>query len=153
MTTPVTGMFRGLWTTATAYTHGDVVTYNGVDYSTLTAHTSGGSFDATKFQGPDFVGDITGEGNIALGTLGKSLRVKEGTNGCMGTATLNGTTAVVVATTAVTATSRIQLTTNVPGGTVATPYVYDRTAGTSFSIKSTGGSDTSTVAWVIFEPA
>jgi hypothetical protein len=71
----------------------------------------------------------------------------------MGTATLNSTTAVLVATTAVTANSRIFLTTQAPAGTaIGTPYVSARTAGTSFQMKSTGTSDTSTVAWMIVEP-
>ena len=61
--------------------------------------------------------------------------------------------AVTVTTSAVTATSRILLTINTPGGTPASPYVFTRTAGTSFQIKSTGASDTSTVAWFIVEPA
>lgn len=91
--------------------------------------------------------------DFAIATAGRGLRVAEGTNAKMGTATLNGTTAVTVSTTAVTATSRIYLTINTPGGTPASPYVFTRTAGTSFQIKSTGASDTSTVAWMIVEPA
>lgn len=90
---------------------------------------------------------------IVLGTAGGGLQVKEGANACLGTATLNGTTAVVVNTTKVTATSRIMLTINTPGGTPASPYVSTRVAGTSFSVKSTGASDTSVVAWHIIEPA
>ena len=95
----------------------------------------------------------TADSDIIIGLAGKGLRVKEGSNAKMGTATLNGTTAVTVSTTAVTATSRILLTINTPGGTPASPYVFTRTAGTSFQIKSTGASDTSVVAWVILEPA
>lgn len=95
----------------------------------------------------------TTDSDIIIGLAGKGLRVKEGTNAKMGTATLNGTTAVTVTTSAVTATSRILLTINTPGGTPASAYVFTRTAGTSFQIKSTGASDTSTVAWFIVEPA
>jgi hypothetical protein len=95
----------------------------------------------------------TADSDIIIGLAGKGLRVKEGTGAKMGTATLNGTTAVTVTTAAVTATSRILLTINTPGGTPASPYVFARTAGTSFQIKSTGASDTSTVAWMIVEPA
>jgi hypothetical protein len=152
MTSPVTGVFRGAWTTATAYLPGDVVTYLGVEYATSTAHTSTGSFDSTKFTTPAYAGDLSASGNVTLDTLGKSLRVKEGSNACMGTAVMNGTTAVVVATTAVTASSRIFVTINTPGGTPGSPYVFTRTAGTSFSLKSQA-SDTSTVAWLIVEPA
>jgi hypothetical protein len=91
--------------------------------------------------------------DLAIKTIGKGLRVAEGTNAKMGTAVLNGTTAVTITTTAVTASSRIMLTINTPGGTPASPYVFTRTAGTSFQVKSTGASDTSTIAWLILEPA
>ena len=83
--------------------------------------------------------------------LGMPLSVPEGSNARMGTATLNGTTAVTVATTAVTAKSRIFLTIQTPGGTPASPYVSAITAGVSFAVKSTGGSDTSTVAWFLID--
>jgi hypothetical protein len=94
----------------------------------------------------------TPDSDLIVGLAGKGLRVKEGTNAKMGTAVLNGTTAVTVSTTAVTANSRIFLTIQTPGGTPGSPYVSARTAGTSFQIKS-GASDTSTVAWFIVEPA
>ncbi|MFI6491228.1 glycosyl hydrolase family 28-related protein [Streptomyces sp. NPDC050564] len=96
----------------------------------------------------------TTDSDVIIGLAGKGLRVKEGTNAKMGTATLNGTTAVVISTTAVTATSRIFLTIQTPNaGTAASPYVSARTAGTSFSVKSTAAGDASTVAWMIIEPA
>lgn len=40
---------RGAWAAATAYKQLDIVTYNNGSYVCKTAHTSGGSFDATKF--------------------------------------------------------------------------------------------------------
>jgi hypothetical protein len=93
------------------------------------------------------------DSDLVAGLAGKGLRVKEGTNAKMGTLTLNGATAVPVPTTAVTATSRIFLTIQAPGGTPAgIAYVSARTAGTSFSVKGVAG-DTSTVAWLIVEPA
>lgn len=91
--------------------------------------------------------------DLRIATLGRGLKVKEGANAKMGTAVLNGTTEVTVPTTAVTANSRILLTINAPGGTVGAPYVSSRVAGTSFGIKSTAVGDTSTVAWMIVEPA
>ncbi|CAM5698046.1 glycosyl hydrolase family 28-related protein [Streptomyces aurantiogriseus] len=93
------------------------------------------------------------DSDIVAGLAGKGLRVKEGTNAKMGTLTLNGTTAVTVPTTAVTTTSRIFLTIQSPGGTPAgIAYVSARTPGTSFSVKGAAG-DTSTVAWLIVDPA
>lgn len=68
-----------------------------------------------------------------------------------GTAVLVGGT-VVVGTADVTANSRIFLTGAVPGGTPGAVNVSARTPGASFTITSTSGTDTSTVAWMLFEP-
>ncbi len=68
-----------------------------------------------------------------------------------GTATLVGGT-VVVSDTATTASSNIQLTCQTPGGTPGFLRVSARTAGTSFTILSSSGTDTSTVGYVVFEP-
>jgi hypothetical protein len=93
-------------------------------------------------------------GNVAVGTAGKGLQIKEGTNAKMGTATLVAGT-VTVSTTAVTATSRIFVSV-ASLGTVTVPTaigVTTRTAGTSFVIKSANAVDTSVVNWIIYEPA
>jgi hypothetical protein len=95
---------------------------------------------------------LTVNGNIDVTGPGYGLEIPEGTNAKQGTATLNGTTDVVISTTTVTANSRIFLTIQVPGGTVGSPYVSARSAGVSFSVKSTNASDTSTVAYFITEP-
>ncbi|MCW2872671.1 MAG: Pectate lyase superfamily protein, partial [Streptomyces oryziradicis] len=53
----------------------------------------------------------------------------------------------------VTTASRIFLTVQAPGGTPSgVAYVAGRTTGTSFTVKGAAG-DTSTVAWLIVEPA
>lgn len=90
---------------------------------------------------------------LNLGAAGAGVAIAEGTNCRMGVATLNGTTAVVINNTSVAANDRIFLTINTPGGTVGSPYVFTRTAGTSFQIKSTVAGDTSVVAWEIKAPA
>lgn len=92
-------------------------------------------------------------GNIRI-SGNKGLKITEGTNAAMGSATLNGIAAVVITTSAVTANSRIFLTTfgNPSLAPIGTPYVSARTAGTSFSIKSTVANDVNTVAWIIIEP-
>jgi hypothetical protein len=92
--------------------------------------------------------------DFAVSTTGRGFQVKEGANAKQGTATLVGGT-VVVNTTAVTASSRIFLTTqdNPFVGALGIHQVSARTAGTSFTITSTSGTDTSTDAWEIFEPA
>ena len=91
-------------------------------------------------------------GNVAVNTVGSGLRVKEGSNAKQGTAVLVAGTSVV-ANTSVTASSRILLTSNVDGGTPGFLRVSARSAGVSFTILSSSGTDTSTVAYQIFEPA
>lgn len=87
-----------------------------------------------------------------LDTAG-GLRVKEGSNAKQGIATLVAGT-VTVANTSVTANSRIILTPQ-SLGTVTRPAavgVTARTAATSFVITSSDATDTSVVAYEIFEP-
>lgn len=89
--------------------------------------------------------------DLDIVTAGRGLRVAEGSNAKQGTAALTAGSAVV-ANTSVTATSRIFLTSNADGGTPGWLRVSARTAGTSFTITSSSGTDTSTVAYQIFEP-
>lgn len=89
--------------------------------------------------------------DYALSVVTTALRIMEGTNARMGTATLVVGT-VVVNTTSVTANSRIFLTAQNTGGTPGALRVSARVAGTSFTITSTSATDTSAVAWVIIEP-
>jgi hypothetical protein len=91
-------------------------------------------------------------GNVVVNTLGSGLRVREGANGKQGTATLVAGS-VVVANTSVTATSRIFLTSNTDGGAPGFLRVSARSAGVSFTITSSSGTDTSVVAYQIFEAA
>lgn len=89
--------------------------------------------------------DITG--------IGHGVAVAEGTNGMQGAVTLSGGTATV-ANTNVNGFSRIMLTAQALG-TVTTPQalaVTARTNGTSFTITSASASDTSVVAYEIFQP-
>lgn len=98
----------------------------------------------TTIEGPDW----TAQSPMSA----TGFKVREGTNARMGTAVLIGGT-VVVPTTKVTANSRIFLSGQIPGGTPGGLNVSARTPGTSFTITSTNGADTSTVAWEIKEPA
>jgi hypothetical protein len=91
-------------------------------------------------------------GDLVIGTAGQGMKVKEGTNASMGTTTLVAGT-VVVNTTRVTANSRVFLTAQTSGAGAGALRVSARTAGTSFTITSTSGTDTSQVAWLILEPA
>lgn len=91
-------------------------------------------------------------GDIALGTAGLGLKIKEGANARMGASTLVAGT-VTVNTTAVTASSRIMLAGQDSSGTPGGLTVSARVAGTSFTITSTSATDTRLIAWLIFEPA
>ncbi|MFJ2952941.1 hypothetical protein ACIO8H_35815 [Streptomyces sp. NPDC087226] len=117
-----------------------------------------GSLDVdgyAEFQAGQFDGQLSlwsGSASLRIGTAGGGLAVKEGTNATLGVATLVAG-AATVATTKVTATSRIFLTPNASGGTPGWVRVSARVAGTSFTITSSSGTDTSQVAWFIVEPA
>ena len=92
-------------------------------------------------------------GDVKLVDVGGGLFIKEGTNACMGILTLNGATEVTVSTNQVTPLSRIFLTVQSPAGTPAgVAYVSSRSSGVSFGVKGIA-LDTSTVAWIIIEPA
>lgn len=100
---------------------------------------------------------LTSSGNLNVSnaqiqatTVGKGLQIKTGTNSKAGVATLVGGT-VTVANTSVTANSIIMLTCLTPGGTPGFLRVSAVSAGTSFAITSSSGSDTSVVSWFIVE--
>lgn len=97
-------------------------------------------------------GDLKAGGNIYAQSAGFGLRIAEGSNAKQGTAVLVGGT-VTVSNTSVTANSRIFLTSQVDGGTPDSVRISARSAGTSFTITSKSGTDTSTIAYEIFEPA
>lgn len=95
---------------------------------------------------------VVATSDLVVATAGKGLQVKEGANAKMGRSTLVGG-AVTVETTAVTATSEIFVTSQVDGGTPGWLRVSARNAGQDFTITSSSGTDTSTVAWIIVEPS
>lgn len=80
------------------------------------------------------------------------LKIKEGTNARMGTTALTLGSATV-SNTSITANTRVFLTSQEDGGTPGWLRVSARTAGTDFTITSSSGTDTSTVAWLLIEPA
>jgi hypothetical protein len=97
-------------------------------------------------------GVLATDGSVSLTTAGGGVQIKEGSNACMGSATLIAGT-VTVNTTKVTANSRIFLTGQNTSGTAGALGVSSRVAGTSFTATSTSGSDTRLIAWEIKEPA
>lgn len=118
--------------------NGGSISINGGNAGTTSGNSTGGN-----------IALVPGTGN-GTGRNGQ-LEIADGSNQNMGTAVLVGGT-VTVNNTLVTANSRIFLTTQTPGGTPGAVYISARVAGTSFTITSTSGTDTSTVAWLIIEP-
>jgi hypothetical protein len=96
-------------------------------------------------------GPILAESGVDVNTAGQGLSVAEGSNCKQGIAILAAGSAVVQ-NTSVTSSSRIFLTSQADGGTPGFLRVSTRTAGVSFTITSSSGSDTSTVSYQIFEP-
>lgn len=98
-------------------------------------------------------GLTTADGNIIIETFNGngSLKLNDGANEQMGSATLVGGT-VTVNNTKITADTRIFLTTQSVGGAAGFLVVSARVAATSFTILSSSGTDTSTVAWLLVEP-
>ncbi len=100
------------------------------------------------------------DGDLKIWKEGYGVSIKDGSNCRLGTATLSSGT-VTVSNTAVTANSRIFLTVQSNGGTeYGHCRISARSAGTSFTITSYRGNntttvasgDTSVVAWQIIEP-
>jgi hypothetical protein len=114
--------------------------------------TSTGSGSVVLATTPTLVGPVSvSTGNLNITTVGQTVGIKEGSNAKMGSSVLVAGS-VVVANTAVAANSRILVTSQVDGGTPGFLRVSTRTAATSFTITSSSGTDTSTVAWVILDP-
>jgi hypothetical protein len=110
-----------------------------------------GSFSSLAVSGDE---TITG-GNLILATAGKGILIKTGTNATMGTSAAMTAGTITISTTAVTSSSIIFLTVNTPGGTQGTLSAPTASivAGTSFVINSSSNTDTSTVNWLIVNPA
>jgi hypothetical protein len=149
---PASGSFGGVVTTGNQ-TFAGVKTFSDTSGSTSSSTgaliVGGGVGIAENL---NVFGNVGSSGDLIASAAGKGIKIKEGSNAKMGTATLVGGT-TTVNTTAVAANSRIFLTSQSDGGTVGFQRVSARTAGTSFTITSSSGSDTSTVAWIIFDPA
>ena len=135
----------------------DPLSYMGINKAT-SAETVTGTDAYTAVTPAGLTARLAAPGAIGATTPAavstNNLKVKEGTNQRMGTATLVAGT-VTVSNTSVTANTRIFLTVQ-SLGTVAAPKaiaVTARVAGTSFTITSADNTDTSVVAWLLIEPA
>jgi hypothetical protein len=89
---------------------------------------------------------VTLAGNLTLSTAGKTASIKSGSNACVGTQALSGSTTTVNTSCAATG-DLIFFTITSVGGTPGV-YSYTISNGVSFTITSSqGSSDTSTVGW------
>lgn len=123
---------------------------SATDHTTYTGYAASIALKA-PLAAPTFTGDVNAStGNLLASTIGKTLQIKTGTNSKIGTAILVAGT-VTVANTSVTANSRIIVTSQTDGGTPGFLRVSAKTVSTSFVIKSSSTTDTSTVAWMIVE--
>lgn len=95
---------------------------------------------------------VDSHNNHDSGLVGwNAISLEDGSNTHMGQAVLVGGT-VTVSNTQVTANTRIFLSHANTSGTLGHLYVSGRVAGTSFTITSSSGTDTSTVNWLLIEP-
>ncbi len=98
---------------------------------------------------------FTSSGNIVLDTTGTTLKMHDGTaaSACMGTGTLNGTTAVTISTTCASTGARIFLTmTADPTATDScTMWAGNIVDATSFDIDSDETDCSATVNWLIIK--
>jgi len=141
-------MFSDLTTNRAYRVQNNVYSNIGLGTRYVGALAGGVPTGASQFSVGDFVVDTTGNMLVCTSSSGTT-QTWGPVGGFRGSATLSGGTATV-SNAYVTSSSRIMLTTQTPGGTVGTPYISAKTAGTSFTITSTSGSDTSTVGWVLY---
>jgi hypothetical protein len=124
----------------------------GVITATGTPAAAGGFTQQQTISYEQFNGTVFAGQGVDVNNPGQGLAVAEGSNAKQGiTGAMTGGT-ITVANTSVTASSRIFLTAQNTGGTAGALRVSARSAGVSFTITSSSGSDTSTVAYQIFEP-
>jgi hypothetical protein len=110
---------------------------------------TGYSADMTQVGGGEANQPTVVAGSLVCASAGEGLRIAGGSNAKVGSAVLVGGT-VTVSNTSVTANSLIFLSRSTTGGTTG-DLSYTKSAGTSFTINSSSGSDTSTVAYMIVE--
>lgn len=91
-----------------------------------------------------------GSADLDIATVGRGLRIAEGTNARQGTATLVAGQ-VTVSNASITANTRIYLGAVTPAGSPGALFVSSVTVGTGFHITSSNGADTSTVSYFLVE--
>jgi hypothetical protein len=123
---------------------GDVIIQGGAGSGSGSAN--GGDVQIIVGEG---AGLISGSIILQTTTAGTNGQLRMPSN--TGLATMAAGT-VTVNYSAITANSRIFLTCQTPGGTPGFLRISARTPGTSFTILSSSGTDTSVVGWMVIEP-
>lgn len=135
-------------------TGGTLINSSGSANTTIGTGGTGATFIGNTTGNTVVTGSETITGNLGLTGAASKLSVSAATPASASIGTTAPLTAgsITVATTAITANSLVFFTTHTLG-TVPVPQSYRvsaRTAGTSFTIQSSGGTDTSTVDyWII----
>ena len=101
--------------------------------------------------GKTFTGnDVTTSGDFVTDTIGKTLKIKSGSNAKAGTVTL-ASGAGTISSTAITANSILIIGLKTASGVITThPYATAVTAGTSYTLAA-GAGDNSTYNWALIE--
>jgi hypothetical protein len=148
------GNAAGINSVGYSFNAGDSITLEGVvatDDQALKTQTHGMRWlNATRgrIRRNDFRGNASGSKNVSFDALTIYQDNIEQDGAYEGTATLVGGV-VTVSTAAASNSSIVQLQVITPGGTQGALYVDQVINGTSFRIRSTSASDTSTVKWRI----
>lgn len=101
----------------------------------------------------DLSGNVSiATGNLSIGTVGKGLSIKGGSNARIGTGAVLVAGTVTVSTTAVATGDMIFYSCTATGGTQGTPRTSAISNGVSFTITSSNALDTSTYSWMIIRP-
>lgn len=138
--------------TLTIQSSGSLSIEGSAEITSLTAGT-------LRVTGNSNLGSTTASGltvrsSINLSVTGTGLRLNEGGSAAlMGVATLTAGS-VGITNSAIAATSRIFLTTQTatPLGSIGALYVSGRSVGNSMTISSTAAADSSTFAYIIYNP-
>lgn len=100
-----------------------------------------------------YLGSLTDpDGHLCVGPAGKGLKIAEGSNARMGTATMSSGLATI-STTAVGANSRVFLQVRATANPLFAIAETNRVNGTSFQVRSLSPTDANTVSWMIVDPA
>lgn len=122
------------------------------DSYVISTSTSPGTTNRMRIDASTGDTDIV-TGNLIIDAVGKTLKVKQGSNACFGTGAVLVAGTVTVNTTAVATGDTIFYSCTATGGTAGVPRTSAIVNGTSFTITSSSALDTSTYSWLIIKPS